>query len=852
MAHLVTSGDFGLHRLSMSLPTRMPNLPNLDVFGGMDKKDVSLRDKLESNNPKDALSAMKQCIAMLSSGQDIAYLMPSVVKQVVSPDVEVKKLAYMYLVRYAEEEPDIALLSINSFQKDLKGPNQFIRASALRVMSSIRVDAVVPLMVLAVKQTVSDLSPYVRKVTAHALPKIYSIDGGQKEELCSLIEKLLDDRAVLVLGSAIYAFESVCPDRLDMLHKHFRKLCETIVDFDEWGQIVSVNLLTRYARTQFVNPNKNEDDMDTSEIADDKPFYSDSESNSSDSESEVDMKLPPQMDPDHRLLLNTVKPLLLSRNSGVVFAVAQLYYYLAPRAETSFVGQAMVRLVGLQREIASTVLSSVVTMSANRPQMFSPYLKSFFVRDDPVSVSLAKITVMVNLVSENNISIVLSEFASCIRSVKSEVALAAIDGVGLCAQKFPNVTPSCIRTLTAFLSSGCETIAGHCIVVIKRLLQQPAPSQMDITSASDSEGESKVGSTKTISDQEHRESVAKVIRSLAKLLMKGHITVPLARASVTWLVGEHAIDHPKLGPDVLRVQIKDFASMEKVEKLQILNLATKLYLVRAKRSERYLNYALMLAKYDSDYDIRDKSRFIVGILSMKEKNIQYDRLKRLILCSKPPPALPAKPPKDDLQLGTLSQVVGRRLPGYQALPDFPAIAPDGALRQVAWDRHITEMSLSGRAGGFGMFPKSNNDLMSKTNTDASRSYNDRVKDDSPNQGGFYSSDSSRSGSSSGSEAGYGSDSDSYDSRSGSGSGSEKDSRHGNEHNYGGGRAESDNSDGATSRSYSSSGSDSEDDVSSSNNLMIASSMQGSSNIARHNSDSTDSSSGSDSDARLRS
>ncbi|KNC72998.1 hypothetical protein SARC_14439, partial [Sphaeroforma arctica JP610] len=115
----------------------------------------------------------------------------------------------MYLVRYAEEEPDIALLSINSFQKDLKGPNQFIRASALRVMTSIRVEVVVPLMVLAVKQTVADMSPYVRKVTAHALPKIYNIDEDQKDELSDLIEKLLADRAVLVLGSAIYAFESV-------------------------------------------------------------------------------------------------------------------------------------------------------------------------------------------------------------------------------------------------------------------------------------------------------------------------------------------------------------------------------------------------------------------------------------------------------------------------------------------------------------------------------------------------------------------------------------------------------------------------------------------------------------------
>lgn len=33
---------------------------------------------------------------------------------------QVKKLVYLYLVRYAEEQQDLALLSISTFQKGLK------------------------------------------------------------------------------------------------------------------------------------------------------------------------------------------------------------------------------------------------------------------------------------------------------------------------------------------------------------------------------------------------------------------------------------------------------------------------------------------------------------------------------------------------------------------------------------------------------------------------------------------------------------------------------------------------------------------------------------------------------------
>ncbi|GCC40013.1 hypothetical protein chiPu_0024406, partial [Chiloscyllium punctatum] len=84
-----------------------------------------------------------------------------------------KKLVYVYLVRYAEEQQDLALLSISTFQRALKDPNQLIRASALRVLSSIRVSIIVPIMMLSIKEAVNDLSPYVRKTAAHAIQKLY-------------------------------------------------------------------------------------------------------------------------------------------------------------------------------------------------------------------------------------------------------------------------------------------------------------------------------------------------------------------------------------------------------------------------------------------------------------------------------------------------------------------------------------------------------------------------------------------------------------------------------------------------------------------------------------------------------
>lgn len=82
-------------------------------------------------------------------------------------------MVYIYLLRYAEQEPDLALLSINTFQKDLSDPNPLIRSMALRVLSGIKVPMIGNIVVLAIKKCASDISPYVRKAAAQAIPRCY-------------------------------------------------------------------------------------------------------------------------------------------------------------------------------------------------------------------------------------------------------------------------------------------------------------------------------------------------------------------------------------------------------------------------------------------------------------------------------------------------------------------------------------------------------------------------------------------------------------------------------------------------------------------------------------------------------
>ncbi|XP_025923531.1 AP-3 complex subunit beta-1 isoform X5 [Apteryx rowi] len=631
-------------------PTTAPSAPAaFGLFSSDTKKNEDLKQMLESSKDSAKLDAMKRIVGMIAKGKNASELFPAVVKNVASKNIEIKKLVYVYLMRYAEEQQDLALLSISTFQRALKDPNQLIRASALRVLSSIRVPIIVPIMMLAIKEASSDLSPYVRKNAAHAIQKLYSLDPEQKEMLIEVIEKLLKDRSTLVAGSVVMAFEEVCPDRIDLIHKNYRKLCTLLVDVEEWGQVVIIHMLTRYARTQFVSPWKKDDD-DVVEEYNENNFY---ESDEEQKEKDWKVKKTYVMDPDHRLLLRNTKPLLQSRNAAVVMAVAQLYWHLAPKSEAGIVSKSLVRLLRSNREVQYIVLQNIATMSIQRKGMFEPYLKSFYVRStDPTMIKTLKLEILTNLANEANISTLLREFQTYVKSQDKQFAAATIQAIGRCATNITEVTDTCLSGLVCLLSNRDEIVVAESVVVIKKLLQTQ-PSY-------------------------HGE----IIKHMAKLL--DNITVPVARASILWLIGEYCERVPKIAPDVLRKTAKSFTNEDDLVKLQILNLGAKLYLTNSKQTKLLTQYVLNLGKYDQSYDIRDRTRFIRQLIVPNEKSGALSKYaKKIFLAQKPAPLLesPFKA-RDHFQLGTLSHTLNSRAAGYLELSDWPEVAPDPALRNV--------------------------------------------------------------------------------------------------------------------------------------------------------------------------
>lgn len=134
-------------------------------------------------------------------------------------------------------------------------------------------------------------------------------------------------------------------------------------------------------------------------------------------------------------------------------------------------------------------------------------------------------------------------------------------------------------------------------------------------------------------------------------------------------MGEYCEHVPKIAPDVLRKMAKTFTSEEDIVKLQIVNLAAKLYLTNSKQvksnhtlivcvcvwlcvlavcfiflsliqTKLLTQYILNLGKYDQNYDIRDRTRFIRQLIVPNEKSGALSKYaRRILMASKPAPVL---------------------------------------------------------------------------------------------------------------------------------------------------------------------------------------------------------------------
>ncbi|KAK3378657.1 adaptin N terminal region-domain-containing protein [Lasiosphaeria ovina] len=631
---------------------------------------------LDSRNERDVLDGLRRVISMMYRSQKTLPLFSSVVKNVASPSLEIKKLVYIYLIHHAEQEPDLALLSINTIQKSLSDTNPQVRALALRTMSGIRVPVISQIVSLAIKKGAGDMSSYVRRAAALAIPKCYRLDPSQLPQLLEYLATLLGDKQYYVAGAAVTAFLEVCPERIDMIHKQYRNLIKMVVDMDEWSQLSTLRLFAIYARKCF--PRRTKTAKSKAKAVNLQDFYGEAADVSSEGEQVL------VVDPDLELLLNSIKPLLQSRNSGVVVAVARCYSAVGTPEYIQLAIGPLVALLRGGQDIQQIALFNIVSICLNHPASFVKYASHFLVRatdtESEWELKLELLTLIFPHAPPHTKSLILNELEHFSRGSNKALIREAVRAIGRCAQTDSAAAPRCLRLLLGQITSLEGTLAAESLTVIRHLIQQDPAAH-----------------------------VATVVR-LAKNLDSA--TDPQARATIIWLVGEFSglNGEDNIAADVLRILLKDFASESEIAKRQIVLLGAKVYLHHLNRqlgesklldgeavaaplksleeddhpTAKLWSYVLLLARYDTSYDLRDRTRLYKALLEVPQL------ATLMLLAPKPAPQAPSpSETRRGYTLGSSALVLAggggiHGVRGYEDLPDWveDGKEPDPRLRET--------------------------------------------------------------------------------------------------------------------------------------------------------------------------
>ncbi|GLT75421.1 hypothetical protein SLA2020_471500 [Shorea laevis] len=673
-----------------------------------DPEDVNIAPLLDSKFDSEKCEALKRLLALIAQGYDVSNFFPQVVKNVATQSLEVKKLVYLYLLHYAEKRPNEALLSINCFQKDLGDPNPLVRACALRTMAGIRLHVIAPLVLVAVNKCARDPSVYVRKCAANALPKLHDL---RLEEHASSLEEvvgiLLNDHSPGVVGAAAAAFASVCPNNLSLIGKNYRRLCEILPDVEEWGQIILIEILLRFAIARHglvkesimfslhctasshsekdgsdVNFELEKDSVDRGgaynfELA---TMVSRCYVEGPDeylSRSSYTKRVPFELNgakftsgktnDDVKILLHCTSPLLWSNNSAVVLAAAGVHWVMASREDVKRIAKPLLFVLRSSNASKYVVLRNIQVFAKVLPSLFALNFEDFYIcSSDSYQIKALKLEILSTIATDSSISSIFKEFQDYIRDPDRQFAADAVAAIGLCAQQIPKMENAYIDELLAltrqeFLINGSSDGEGdvllQAIMSIKSIIKQDPSS--------------------------HEKVIIQLVRRLDS------IKVPAARAMVIWMVGEYSSLGdiiPRMLTTVIKYLAWCFTSEALETKLQILNTTVKVLLC-AKEEElctfsRVFSYVLELAECDLNYDVRDRARFLKKLCSCSLGSQGAEEGTNCLPQQKDLPHVVAKcifgkqtklvsPEPINYRFylpGSLSQIVLHAAPGYEPLP----------------------------------------------------------------------------------------------------------------------------------------------------------------------------------------
>jgi AP-4 complex subunit beta-1 len=225
--------------------------------------------KLLLNNPKllreldKKKEVVKKVIAYMTLGIDVSKVFSEMIMAASTKDLVQKKMVYHYLCNYAQQKADLAILAINTLQKDSRDEDPMVRGLALRSLCSLRIANIAEYVMIPLRQSLNDPSAYVRKTAVLGIAKLFQFvpENIRQTDLVDILYNMLKDKDTQVITNVIHALNEILategpvggantatPHQSGMVINHaiMLHLLNRIKDFNEWGQTLILELTAKY------------------------------------------------------------------------------------------------------------------------------------------------------------------------------------------------------------------------------------------------------------------------------------------------------------------------------------------------------------------------------------------------------------------------------------------------------------------------------------------------------------------------------------------------------------------------------------------------------------------------------
>lgn len=563
-----------------------------------------LRDLLNSRKSREVKDAMKRVLSLLASGDtsiNVGEYFSDIVKNISSDDIKIKRMVYIYLLRYAEKDPNLALLSVNAIQKTLTASDPEIRAFSLKALSDIKIPSLTPIILLSARKLIVDPSPAVRCEVAYTLMKLYRWERETvSEDVNQLFNDLLSDSDPKVISACLVVFKECFPKRLELLHGHYRYFCLNLKRLDPWAQSYLIEIMIRYSKRYIIRPN-------VVDIASTDP-----ENNHIALPDKYNHIIYPtyelRMDKDLELFINTLKVLRFSPNPLVILSCCNAFFQLTTPNDfrNSRFPEVLINIAMATDNIGAKVLllKSILLYSKLDNTLFLQFNREFLpFPSDIVPIVTLKLNILSTLINDTNVEFILRELKKIIKHQENEeIIIAASQTMASCGRLSTALESHIMKWLIRLIEQQRNKLSNQILDVFVNIIRE------------------------LVSSNPRRH--LKFILKLADLLTTHHVIADNARAGIIWLFGEIAGIEFKICPDVVRNLIDGFVDEGSESRRQIILLSAKLasyeydlnkensnddYNIEDSRVMKMFKYLAYLGKFDDNYGVRDMVRYLTSI-----------------------------------------------------------------------------------------------------------------------------------------------------------------------------------------------------------------------------------------------